>query len=161
MRAAAILLLFLAACSSAPPAPRPELDHALLATVDPADFPGAAAILAGFDAPAAAGDHAFRVGDAALLALVVHDGERTERRLLRLRVTGLALVVRGVLPGGVTYESRSVSTSFGVTVTDRDGKAAEHRVIATPLQVELAQFAADGAPMRTSNATLYDELLGT
>lgn len=159
MRAAAIAAALLAACSSAP-APRPELDHGLLATVDPAGFPGAKALLDGFDPPAAAADHAFRVGDSVLFALAVHDGERTERRLLRLRVLGLAQVLRGELPDGVTFAAR-VDRTISVTLTDHDGNAVEHHVLATPLTVELAQFAADGAPVRVSTVTLFEELLGT
>src|SRR5262252_1554060 len=109
MRAVAILPAFLVACSSAP-APRPELDHALLATIDPTDFPGAAAILAGFDAPDPDGDCAFRVGDTVLFALLVHDGERTERRLLRLRTTKVTPVLTGHMDDGRVVRVREHST---------------------------------------------------
>jgi hypothetical protein len=149
----------LAACSSAPPGPRPQLDHGLVAALDPADFPGAKTLLDGFDPPAAGADDAFRVGDRALFALAVHDGGRVERRLLELRVTELAL--RGVLrtEDGQTIPYR-VHTGATVTMTAPNATAT-FRFEVTPLTVEVSQRTADGALVRSSTVTLYEELLRT
>jgi hypothetical protein len=158
-REASFLLALLVACS-APPGPRPLLDHDLLATIVPADFPGAPALLDGFDAPAGDGDGTFRVGDAALFALAVHDGDRVERRLLRLRVLRLALRGKLKMEDGqvLSYKEHTIATA---TLTAPDGTETAFRIPVTPLSVELSQCTADGALVRSSRVTLYEEPLRT
>jgi hypothetical protein len=147
-------LLLLAACSSAPSA-RPELDHALVDACDPADFPGAAALLSGFDAPADVRD--FRIGDSALFALEVHTHEAVERRLLRLRVSALTGHLRSA--GGDTPFDLKLTKKATVTLTLADGRQDRHSIDLTPIAVELTQYDASGALQRTSTVELYEELL--
>jgi hypothetical protein len=84
MRRLTLALALLAACQS-PAVPELRLDRAG-APIAPADFPGAAALLQGFD-PVSAASPEWRAGDEVLFGLRLRVGERLRHWLLHLRVT--------------------------------------------------------------------------
>lgn len=80
-------LLFLpclvpAACTTLRPEDAPAVAPAAASTAA-ADFPGAAGILSGFEL---GGERTLRDGDQLLFGVAAHQGERTQRYLLRIRV---------------------------------------------------------------------------
>ena len=97
-----------------------------------------------------------------LFALAVHVGERTERRLLRLRTTKVTPVLTGHMDDGRVVRVREHSTVSVDVTGGRDGNrqfTIRTTLSTTPLEVELAQFSAGGELVRSSTATLYEELL--
>lgn len=158
MRARAALLAAvssLGACT-APVVARPGLDVAPIAALRAADYPGAAAILQGFDPPTPADD--WRVGDRALLALEVHDGDRTDRRLLLLEVENVESTAYYRATSAHWLPVRQ-KVQHRVSLTSADGAVEERTVASTPIRVRLVQFDADGTERRRSSLRLFEELL--
>ena len=163
--------LALAACGAAPAPPRPPLDLAPFTALQPSHFPGAAAVLSGF-APDD-DDRSMRAGDAALLALEVHRDGEIERLLVMLEVASIPWQpARDVVVNGIPQPDNAgmffrPSRIFTVTVTrtpSEPGTAPEvaerqHRV--HPLRMRLQHLDAAGRPLRSSEATLYEEPLAT
>ena len=74
-------LMAVGACHAVRPEDVPAATTA--AASQPAEFPGAAALLSGFDL---GGERGLRHGDRLLYGVTLHDGERVTRRMLRLEV---------------------------------------------------------------------------
>jgi hypothetical protein len=133
-RLPALLLAALAACASAPQ-PDVELGPPVL-DLAPADFPGAGAMLSGFDAPG--GEAEWRAGDEVLFGLRLRHGGRDRHWLLRVELEQaealddaaeqgktpavLEPVTWPIKVNGESAQFRSRLCRVLVTVADRDGK---------------------------------------
>lgn len=138
----------LVACSAVRPEDVPEvapLTHAQAnasAANRDRDFPGAAAILRGFDL---AGERQLRHGDQLLYGITVHDPDRpVERHLLRLEVRQD--------DAELTTKLASMRDATGRVVLERPTRA---------VGLDLALFGADGAPLATSRLDSMDVFLGS
>jgi hypothetical protein len=162
-----------AACAGPAPVP-PPFDLAPFTACDPAAFPGAAAVLAGFAAPD--DDPAMRIGDAALLGIELHRDGTVERQLLLLEVVDLhwrvpdEVRIGGVVQpdgGGVRVRRRQGFrvTSTGVEGTGSGPQTRDHLI--QPVDVRLTRTVADDRAEATAEdaaatstvATLYEEPL--
>lgn len=103
--ARALVAWALVACSAPPPPPAPRAD--LLAGADPAAFPGAGSVLAGFDPFADTDD--LRVGDRCLLGFSFRNGDVERRWLLDFDV------IEADLGGAPNPVPHGVEVSFTIT----------------------------------------------
>jgi len=138
----------LAACSALRPEDVPEVGPTSLggqsasAESRDRDFPGAAALLRGFDL---AGERQLRDGDQLLFGIAVHDGDRpVERHLLRLLVR---------------QDDAELSTKLA-SMRDATGRLVLERPTRA-VGLDLALFGADGAPLATSRLDSMDVFLGS
>ncbi|MBL8735124.1 MAG: hypothetical protein JNL12_01725 [Planctomycetes bacterium] len=138
----------LTACSAVRPEDVPEVAPLIPADAEASaanrdrDFPGAAALLRGFDL---AGERQLRDGDQLLFGITVHDPDRPiERHLLRLLVR---------------QDDRELSTKFA-TMRDATGRVVLERPTRA-VGLDLALFGADGAPLATSHLDSMDVFLGS
>jgi hypothetical protein len=124
--------LLLALLATACAAPRPELRLPVASGfATAADFPAAAALLAGFDAPAAPGDDAWRAGDEVLYGLRLVRGDTVRHWLLHLRLTEPAAIARAGDAGAERDPLPPVDWSLRVNGVATPFTSARCRVLAT------------------------------
>ncbi len=149
MKKHTVSLLLLAACVGAP-AVRPSVDLQPFMRLRADDFPGAKSLLDGLAAPD--DDPTPRVGDAALLAVELHDDGAVERQLMLMQV-------HAVMPREQLLSFTATTTS---TPTDGGEPRTERRTWNVhAIQVQLSRHAADGTFLHTSLLQLYEEPLAT
>lgn len=153
--AATALALLAAACAGAPPA-RPPLELAPFTVLRAENFPGAKSVLAGF--AAADDDPRMRVGDAALLGLELHRVDTIERLLLLLEVAEIPKQ-RDATGASVRPSTRVTITSTHKPTDGGEPTTEDRHHDVHPITVRLSRFDAAGSPLRTSQATLYEEPL--
>jgi len=152
LRARTLLLfassMLFAGCAAAP-APRADVDVTPLHDVERAQFPGADALLAAFDARPA--DE--RKVDAALFAVAMHRDGEVDRRLLWLESApgGQKKVVDGALV------DVTVRRGASITITPKGGEPETRDYMLTQRPATLRHCRHDGSLVRESTIKLYDE----
>lgn len=140
-------------------------DVAPLQTFDRSQFPGAAALLAGFAAADAEGAAAqrgaaaqLRRGDAALFGLEVQNGGEVERRLLLLEVVEMPIEYAIDDDERLLLELRE-HRFVEMTWKQRDGASVSRRYRISPVSIRIRQFDADGRERSATQAEMFEETL--
>jgi hypothetical protein len=138
------LFACLGACSATIQA-RPADDFAPFTALRAEHYPGAAAILSGMAPPD--DDRRLRVGDAALFAVDLQNGEQRQRELLLLEV---------VDRGGAQGERKVANAKITATV---NGETTTHWLVLHEVTLALRRFDPAGRETAPSRLTLYEEAL--
>ena len=144
----------LTACAAPVPPPPPSADFPALAA---AEFPGAAALLAGFDPRS--DDATWLAHDRALFGLRLdRDGEVVRWLLLVETPLGQHLVARAA-DGGEHRVALGATATWRFAV-QRDGASGEVLVTSRLVTAKVRVFTADGALLTDTEDTLPADLLG-
>jgi hypothetical protein len=152
---ATALAALLTACAAAPPAPpAPTGEFAALA---PDEFPGAAALLAGFEAPS--DDAMWLAGDRALFGLRLDRDGEVVRWLLSVELPLGQMIVAQSTDGTEHQVSVGASATwvFGV---ERDGGSEDVTIQSRLATAKVKVFTADGELLTETADTLPVDLLG-
>lgn len=167
-------VLCFAACSTTPVLQPLAPPPSSLAELGPQEFPGAARLLRGFDAPVDAGE--WHIDDRVLFGLRLRKGDEVHRWLLQLDVAlarepaqssfrrRLAAATsdqqRQLVQAGMdSWEGNFKRRSWPYTVTTADG-TVEHIASSAMLMVAVSVYEADGTQIGRSLVSLPAELLG-